>query len=147
MVHCQLLSIQYSLRHRSFVKAGGLLGQFSGLAINIHTCTWGLTKFLFQLQMLGYDISWAAFNIIEVMSSSKFTFKVSLQCSVFSQLSTVQSSKSNDPHYFRIYYSECRYFWHLLTPVKFYHYFQRVTTFAASLLVFGNFTVYIEIYF
>ncbi|XP_033636373.1 AP-3 complex subunit delta-1-like isoform X3 [Asterias rubens] len=27
------------------------------------------------LQMLGYDISWAAFNIIEVMSSSKFTFK------------------------------------------------------------------------
>ena len=30
----------------------------------------------FQLQMLGYDISWAAFNIIEVMSSSKFTFKV-----------------------------------------------------------------------
>lgn len=25
--------------------------------------------------MLGYDISWAAFNIIEVMSSSKFTFK------------------------------------------------------------------------
>ncbi len=27
--------------------------------------------------MLGYDISWSAFNIIEVMSSSKFTFKVS----------------------------------------------------------------------
>ncbi len=27
--------------------------------------------------MLGYDISWAAFNIIEVMSSTKFTFKVS----------------------------------------------------------------------
>lgn len=26
--------------------------------------------------MLGYDISWAAFNIIEVMSASKFTFKV-----------------------------------------------------------------------
>ena len=26
--------------------------------------------------MLGYDISWAAFNIIEVMSSSKFTYKV-----------------------------------------------------------------------
>lgn len=25
--------------------------------------------------MLGYDISWAAFNVIEVMSSSKFTFK------------------------------------------------------------------------
>lgn len=88
-VHCQLLSVKYSLPHRSCVKAGGLLGQLSGLAINIHTCTWGLTKFLFQLQMLGYDISWAAFNIIEVMSSSKFTFKVSLQCSVFSQLTTV----------------------------------------------------------
>lgn len=27
--------------------------------------------------MLGYDISWAAFNIIEVMSSTKFTYKVS----------------------------------------------------------------------
>jgi len=25
--------------------------------------------------MLGYDISWAGFNIIEVMSSSKFTYK------------------------------------------------------------------------
>ena len=30
---------------------------------------------LCYLQMLGYDISWAAFNIIEVMSSTKFTFK------------------------------------------------------------------------
>lgn len=30
---------------------------------------------LTYLQMLGYDISWAAFNIIEVMSSSKFTLK------------------------------------------------------------------------
>lgn len=29
----------------------------------------------FQLQMLGYDISWAIFNIIEVMSSNKFTYK------------------------------------------------------------------------
>nr|CAD7255948.1 unnamed protein product [Timema shepardi] len=28
-----------------------------------------------SLQMLGYDISWAGFNIIEVMSSSKFTYK------------------------------------------------------------------------
>lgn len=28
-----------------------------------------------QIQMLGYDISWAGFNIIEVMSSSKFTHK------------------------------------------------------------------------
>jgi AP-3 complex subunit delta-1 len=26
--------------------------------------------------MLGYDISWAAFNVIEVMSSTKFTYKV-----------------------------------------------------------------------
>lgn len=25
--------------------------------------------------MLGYDISWAGFNIIEVMSSGKFTYK------------------------------------------------------------------------
>ncbi|KAJ8305493.1 hypothetical protein KUTeg_016038 [Tegillarca granosa] len=30
---------------------------------------------LTYLQMLGYDISWSAFNIIEVMSSTKFTFK------------------------------------------------------------------------
>lgn len=30
---------------------------------------------LLYLQMLGYDISWAAFHIIEVMSSTKFTFK------------------------------------------------------------------------
>lgn len=30
---------------------------------------------LLQLQMLGYDISWAAFNVIEVMSSTKFTHK------------------------------------------------------------------------
>uniref|UniRef100_A0A8C4UK45 AP-3 complex subunit delta-1 n=1 Tax=Falco tinnunculus TaxID=100819 RepID=A0A8C4UK45_FALTI len=35
---------------------------------------------LTYLQMLGYDISWAAFNIIEVMSASKFTFKVSSLC-------------------------------------------------------------------
>ena len=27
--------------------------------------------------MIGYDISWAAFNVIEVMSSAKFTHKVS----------------------------------------------------------------------
>ena len=25
--------------------------------------------------MLGYDITWAGFNIIEVMSSAKFTYK------------------------------------------------------------------------
>lgn len=30
---------------------------------------------MFQLQMLGYDMSWAGFNVIEVMSSSKFTYK------------------------------------------------------------------------
>ncbi len=31
--------------------------------------------------MLGYDISWAAFNVIEVMSSTKFTYKVILNFS------------------------------------------------------------------
>jgi len=36
----------------------------------------------FQLQMLGYDISWAAFNVIEVMSSTKFTFKVNRWTSI-----------------------------------------------------------------
>jgi len=30
---------------------------------------------LFYLQMLGYDISWAAFHVIEVMSQQKFTSK------------------------------------------------------------------------
>lgn len=30
---------------------------------------------LTYLQMLGYDVCWAGFNIIEVMSSSKFTYK------------------------------------------------------------------------
>ncbi|XP_039286547.1 AP-3 complex subunit delta-1 isoform X2 [Nilaparvata lugens] len=30
---------------------------------------------LTYLQMLGYDMSWAGFNVIEVMSSSKFTYK------------------------------------------------------------------------
>ncbi|KAG1673922.1 AP-3 complex subunit delta-1 [Nymphon striatum] len=30
---------------------------------------------LTYLQMLGYDITWAAFNVIEVMSSPKFTYK------------------------------------------------------------------------
>jgi AP-3 complex subunit delta-1 len=30
---------------------------------------------LTQMQMLGYDISWAAFNIVEVMSSKKYTHK------------------------------------------------------------------------
>ncbi|GAA47409.1 AP-3 complex subunit delta-1 [Clonorchis sinensis] len=33
---------------------------------------------LIYLQMLGYDISWAMFNTVEVMSSPKFTFKVSV---------------------------------------------------------------------
>lgn len=37
-----------------------------------------------QLQMLGYDVSWAAFNIVEVMSSSKFTYKVKLEYTDFS---------------------------------------------------------------
>lgn len=35
--------------------------------------------YVLQLQMLGYDVSWAAFNIVEVMSSSKFTYKVLLE--------------------------------------------------------------------
>ncbi|ELT88988.1 hypothetical protein CAPTEDRAFT_18044 [Capitella teleta] len=30
---------------------------------------------LTYLQMIGYDVSWAAFNVIEVMSCSKFTYK------------------------------------------------------------------------
>ncbi|XP_074593253.1 adaptor-related protein complex 3, delta 1 subunit-like garnet [Brevipalpus obovatus] len=30
---------------------------------------------LTYLQMLGYDMTWAAFNIVEVMSSTKFTYK------------------------------------------------------------------------
>ncbi|EJW75412.1 hypothetical protein WUBG_13676 [Wuchereria bancrofti] len=30
---------------------------------------------LAYLQMMGYDISWASFNIIEVMASTKFTEK------------------------------------------------------------------------
>ncbi len=49
----------------------------------VSTCLWKSKKqsiFIFavfaqQLQMIGYDISWAGFNIIEVMSSNKFTFK------------------------------------------------------------------------
>ncbi|XP_065337319.1 AP-3 complex subunit delta-1 isoform X1 [Cloeon dipterum] len=30
---------------------------------------------LTYLQMMGYDVSWACFNVIEVMSSTKFTYK------------------------------------------------------------------------
>jgi AP-3 complex subunit delta-1 len=30
---------------------------------------------LLQLQMFGYDISWASFNIVEVMASTKFCEK------------------------------------------------------------------------
>ncbi|XP_014674956.1 PREDICTED: LOW QUALITY PROTEIN: AP-3 complex subunit delta-1-like [Priapulus caudatus] len=41
---------------------------------NISVKANAVTK-LCYLQMLGYDISWAAFNVIEVMSSPKFTFK------------------------------------------------------------------------
>ena len=33
--------------------------------------------------MLGYEISWAAFNVIEVMSSVKFTHKVSFMVLFF----------------------------------------------------------------
>ena len=38
-----------------------------------------------QLQMLGYDVSWAAFNVIEVMSSTKFTHKVCSFVGVYRQ--------------------------------------------------------------
>ncbi|VEL43437.1 unnamed protein product [Protopolystoma xenopodis] len=31
---------------------------------------------LTYLQMLGFDMTWAAFHVIEVMSSPKFTYKV-----------------------------------------------------------------------
>ena len=41
-----------------------------------------------QLQMLGYDISWACFNMVEVTSSPKFTFKV---CEVLQFLSQIAS--------------------------------------------------------
>uniref|UniRef100_A0A0X3P8N0 AP-3 complex subunit delta domain-containing protein n=2 Tax=Schistocephalus solidus TaxID=70667 RepID=A0A0X3P8N0_SCHSO len=41
---------------------------------NISVKANAVTK-LAYLQMLGYDISWAAFNIVEVMSSTKFSFK------------------------------------------------------------------------
>lgn len=36
--------------------------------------------------MLGYDVSWAAFNIVEVMSSSKFTYKVWRQNNKFLEI-------------------------------------------------------------
>ena len=44
-----------------------------------HNYSWYFAQsnitFHWQIQMLGYDISWAGFNIIEVMSSSRFTCK------------------------------------------------------------------------
>lgn len=47
------------------------------VGVQASVCDWNSLCLSFQqLQMLGYDISWAAFNIIEVMSASKFTFKV-----------------------------------------------------------------------
>ena len=33
--------------------------------------------------MLGYDISWASFNVIEVMSSTRFTHKVRFSNLIF----------------------------------------------------------------
>ena len=59
-------------------------------------------------------------TIISVIFSKKTTFKVA----------TFRGSL----------FSECCYFWHLLTPVKFYHYFRRVATFGRSLLweLYGN---------
>ena len=43
--------------------------------------------------MLGYDISWAAFNIIEVMSCTKFTVKVK----VISKLSQYTFARVHQP--------------------------------------------------
>jgi len=45
--------------------------------------------FHLQLQMLGYDISWAAFNVIEVMSSPKFTHKVSSSNTQYIYMSSI----------------------------------------------------------
>ena len=51
------------------------------------------------LQMLGYDISWAGFNIIEVMSSTKFTEKrigyLAASQSFHQDTEVLQLSKSN----------------------------------------------------
>jgi len=41
--------------------------------------------------MLGYDISWSAFNVIEVMSSNKFTFKVSEYSLTFTKLFLIRA--------------------------------------------------------
>lgn len=43
--------------------------------------------------MLGYDISWSAFNIIEVMSSNKFTYKVRKENFIFRKLEKQNSSR------------------------------------------------------
>lgn len=67
--------IKEELRNDSlFVKANAISKltyvsniQFGGWFANLHC--------LLKLQMLGYDISWSAFNIIEVMSSTKFSHK------------------------------------------------------------------------
>lgn len=54
--------------------------------------------------MLGYDVSWAAFNIVEVMSSSKFTYKVrrKTRCEkwkIFSSLCMFVGTKSARKYY------------------------------------------------
>ncbi len=66
----QLKSLSLCVHHRDSLEP---LSSF----INPHVF---LCRFFFhvQLQMLGYDVSWAAFNIVEVMSSSKFTYKVQI---------------------------------------------------------------------
>lgn len=52
--------------------------------------------------MLGYDISWAAFNIIEVMSSPKFTYKVLF-------LNCINDIFNHNIH-FILFYLNCIYF-------------------------------------
>lgn len=69
-VHRRLLQSFYKMY--KLIHKGGLYNTISWV------CTsWTANKMVavFQLQMLGYDMSWAGFNIIEVMSSSKFTYK------------------------------------------------------------------------
>ncbi len=69
--------IKEELRHDSlFVKANAI-SKLTYVSVYlstvfVYTC---LHPFHLQLQMLGYDISWSSFNIIEVMSSTKFSHK------------------------------------------------------------------------
>ena len=55
--------------------------------------------------MLGYDISWAAFNIIEVMSSTKFNF-VSKKKIVHANLFTIFFKSTSVSIFLRDYHRE-----------------------------------------